>query len=108
MTSTGVSAYRMEGNPVMGLHGGGHSAIYGPDGRRLTKSLPPDEEGFIYADLPMDMLVSMRHFADPVGHYSRPELLWLGVDTREKKHVRAEGGEGLEKAGVDNKKIDKV
>ena len=27
----------------------------------------------------------------PVGHYSRPELLWLGVDAREKKHVRAEG-----------------
>jgi predicted amidohydrolase len=73
----------------MGHVGGGHSAVYGPDGRRLTKSLPPDQEGFIYADLPMDMLVSMRHFADPVGHYSRPELLWLGVDTSEKKHVRA-------------------
>ena len=49
-----------------------------------------DEEGFVYADLPMDMLVGLRHFADPVGHYSRPELLWLGVDKREKKHVRHE------------------
>jgi predicted amidohydrolase len=89
MTSAGISAHRSEGNPIMGHVGGGHSAVYGPDGRRLTKSLPPDQEGFIYADLPMDMLVSMRHFADPVGHYSRPELLWLGVDTSEKKHVRA-------------------
>jgi nitrilase len=91
----------------MGQIGGGHSAIYGPDGRCLTKSLPPDQEGFIYADLPMDMLVSMRHFADPVGHYSRPELLWLGVDAREKNHVRAEGGEGLEKVGTNTKKVDK-
>jgi nitrilase len=91
MTSAGISAHTTEGNPLFGHIGGGHSAVYGPDGRPLTKPLPADQEGFIYAELPMDMLVSMRHFADPVGHYSRPELLWLGVDTREKKHVRDEG-----------------
>jgi nitrilase len=65
----------------------------------LTKSLPADQEAFIYAELPMDMLVSMRHFADPVGHYSRPELFWLGVDASEKKHVR---NEGVEKRADDN------
>jgi predicted amidohydrolase len=91
MTSSGVTAHKTEGNPVFGATGGGHSAVYGPDGRRLTKPIPPEHEGFVYADLPMDMLVSLRHFADPVGHYSRPELLWLGVDTREKRHVRSEG-----------------
>lgn len=47
----------------------------------------------------MDMLVSLRHFADPVGHYSRPELLWLGVDAREKKHVRREGDEAVADQG---------
>jgi nitrilase len=93
MTSAGISAHSTEENPLFRHIGGGHSAVYGPDGRRLTKSLPADQEGFIYAELPMDMLVSMRHFADPVGHYSRPELLWLGADTSEKKHVRNEGGE---------------
>lgn len=93
MSAAGIDAHKVEGNPVFGLVGGGQSAVYGPDGRRLTKPLPPDEEGFVYAELPMDMLVSMRHFADPVGHYSRPELLWLGVDTREKKHVRRDGEE---------------
>lgn len=72
----------------MGVVGGGHSAVYGADGRRLTKSIPEDEEGFVYADLPMDMLVGIKHFADPVGHYSRPDMLWLGVDKREKKCVR--------------------
>lgn len=97
MSSSGISAHRSEGNPITGVVGGGHSAVYGPDGRRLTKPLPPDQEGFVYAELPMELLVSMRHFADPVGHYSRPELLWLGVDTKEKKHVRGESGEPIEK-----------
>jgi nitrilase len=88
MTSNGISAHRTEGNPIMGVVGGGHSAVYGPDGRRLTKSIPEGEEGFVYADLPMDMLVGIKHFADPVGHYSRPDMMWLGVDKREKKCVR--------------------
>jgi nitrilase len=101
MSADGIAAHRTEGNPVFGNIGGGQSAVYGPDGRRLTKPLPVDQEGFVYAELPMDMLVSMRHFADPVGHYSRPDMLWLGVDTREKKHVRTEGGEGREKGEVE-------
>lgn len=92
MTQTGISAHSTEGT-FFGVSGGGHSAVYGPDGRRLTKPIPADQEGFVYADLPMDMLVGLRHFADPVGHYSRPELLWLGVDAREKRHVRKEGEE---------------
>lgn len=103
MTSAGVDAHKTEGT-FFGHVGGGHSAVYGPDGRRLTKSIPADQEGFVYADLPMDMLVGLRHFADPVGHYSRPELLWLGVDTREKKHVRREGESGTEEV----RKIDGV
>ncbi|KAH7412164.1 cyanide hydratase/nitrilase-like protein [Phaeosphaeria sp. MPI-PUGE-AT-0046c] len=90
-TSSGVRAHQTEGNPITGLVGGGHSAVYGPDGRRLTKPIPPDQEGFVYAELPMDMLLGIKHFFDPVGHYSRPDMLWLGVDTREKKHVRGHG-----------------
>lgn len=101
MTNAGVEAHRTEGT-IFGVSGGGHSAVYAPDGRRLTKPIPADQEGIVYADLPMDMLVGSRHFADPVGHYSRPELLWLGVDTREKKHVRREGENGMEEV----KKVD--
>jgi hypothetical protein len=93
---------------MFGPSGGGHSAVYGPDGRRLTKPLPADQEGLIFADLPMDMLVGLRHFADAVGHYSRPELLWLGVDTREKKHVRREDGDETTKENGAEKKINGV
>lgn len=90
ISEAGINAHSIQGNPLFGECGGGQSAVYGPDGRRLTKPLPPTEEGFVYAELPIDMLLSMRHFADPVGHYSRPELLWLGVDRREKKHIQGE------------------
>lgn len=100
MTRAGIDAHSSEGT-IMGVVGGGHSAVFAPDGRCLTKPIPADEEGFVYADLPMDMLVGCRHFADPMGHYSRPELLWLGVDKREKKCVRGEG-EGIGENGVNS------
>ena len=105
MTRAGIDAHSCEGT-IMGVEGGGHSAVFAPDGRRLTKPIPADEEGFVYADLPMDMLVGCRHFADPVGHYSRPELLWLGVDKREKKCVRGEGeNEGVGENGTNSPRV---
>jgi hypothetical protein len=60
----------------------------------MTEPLGMDVEGFVFADLDMDELISIRLFADAVGHYSRPDLLWLGADTREKKHVKREGDGG--------------
>jgi nitrilase len=105
ISQAGIDAHSVQGNPIFGLVGGGASAVYGPDGRPLTKSLPPSEEGFVYAELPMDMLVSMRHFADPVGHYSRPELLWLGVDAREKKCVQRDYVEDKTPAKVNVKEV---
>lgn len=99
MSAAGIDAHRTDGNPLFGRVGGGHSAIYAPDGQRMTAPLPPDQEGMLYAELNMDMLVTMRHFIDPLGHYSRPELLWLGVDDRVKGHVRKEGGKETEKEG---------
>lgn len=94
ISAAGIEAHRIEGNPLFGHVGGGDSAVYGPDGRRMTEPLGMDVEGFVYADLDMEELVSIRRYADPVGHYSRPDLLWLGADTRAKKHVRREGQDG--------------
>ncbi|KAI5377658.1 cyanide hydratase/nitrilase-like protein [Alternaria alternata] len=94
ISTAGITAHRVEGNPLFGHIGGGDSAVYGPDGRRMTEPLGMDVEGFVFADLDMDELISIRLFADAVGHYSRPDLLWLGADTREKKHVKREGDGG--------------
>ncbi|KAK4210094.1 carbon-nitrogen hydrolase [Rhypophila decipiens] len=70
--------------------GGGHGCVIGPDGRRLTTPIGDGtgtEEGIVYADLDMGRTVATRGFLDVVGHYSRPDLLWLGVDKRQKEVV---------------------
>ncbi len=68
--------------------GGGHSCVIGPDGRRLTEPLgAPDAEGIVYADLDLARTVAAKGWLDIVGHYSRPDLLWLGVDRRQKEVV---------------------
>ncbi|PYH64957.1 carbon-nitrogen hydrolase family protein [Aspergillus vadensis CBS 113365] len=82
---------KMNLSPPWDTLGGGASAVIAPDGRRLTEPLPSNEEGFVYADVDLDLILSCRHFVDACGHYSRPDLLWLGVDTREKTQHRPEG-----------------
>ena len=73
-------------SPLFNSPGGGCSAVFGPDGRRLTKEIEPTTEEMLYADLDMDLILGARCFVDVCGHYSRPDLLWLGVDDREKTH----------------------
>lgn len=72
----------------MSSPGGGHSAVFAPDGRKISTDLPETEEGIIYATLDFDEILKSRAFLDVCGHYSRPDLLWLGVDKNVKKHVR--------------------
>lgn len=66
--------------------GGGASAIFGPDGRLMSAALDPASEGLVYGDIDLDMAIFARSFLDVCGHYSRPDLLWLGSDTRERQH----------------------
>lgn len=77
---------------ILNSPGGGSSAIYGPDGRQLSQDLGYTQEGIIYGDLTLDAILDCKAFVDTVGHYSRPDLLWLGVDKREKLHCRPESG----------------
>ncbi len=59
--------------------GGGFAQIYGPDGRELAVSLPETDEGILYADIDLSAIAFAKNAADPVGHYSRPDvtqLLW--------------------------------
>lgn len=95
LTKKGIDAMQIGESPLFARPGGGYSAAYGPDGRRLTDPLPDDEEGLIYADLDMDAVLKAKHWQDSCGHYSRPDQLWLGVDDREKKHkvVVTDGGQ---------------
>jgi nitrilase len=59
-----------------GLLGRGGSAILAPDGSYLAGPLY-DEEGILYAELDPTRLLAERQRFDPVGHYSRPDVLRL-------------------------------
>lgn len=57
--------------------GGGYARIYGPDGRPLGENLAADEEGLLIAELDYGAITIAKCFADPVGHYSRPDVTAL-------------------------------
>lgn len=91
LTEKAVLENNTAGGSLMSAPGGGSSAVFGPDGRRLTEPLGVTEEGIVYADLQMDELVRTRMFAHLTGHYSRPDLLWLGVDPAIKTWAKGAG-----------------
>lgn len=69
----------------MSAPGGGNSVIIGPDGRVISTPIDSSSEGIIYGDIDLDQAIFARSFLDICGHYSRPDLLWLGCDTRGRK-----------------------
>ena len=76
-----------------GLYGGdddwmcpGWSAIVDPNGVLLAGPLVK-EEGILYAEVDGGVARGVRHAFDPVGHYARPDVFRLTVDTRPKPAV---------------------
>ncbi|MEO0412992.1 MAG: carbon-nitrogen hydrolase family protein [Pseudomonadota bacterium] len=59
--------------------GGGAAMIYGPDGSPLCEKPGWEEETILYADIDLGMIAIAKAAADPVGHYSRPDVarLWF-------------------------------
>lgn len=54
--------------------GGGAAAVFGPDGRRLTDPIDEFTDGFAVADIDLGMIEAAKVFADPAGHYNRPDV----------------------------------
>lgn len=61
--------------------GGGFAMIFGPDGTPLCQPLPEDQEGVLYADIDLGLISIAKSAADPVGHYSRPDVLRLLINS---------------------------
>jgi len=87
LTQHGLDFMGTVGSPTMGAPAVGKSAIIGPDGRLLATTKTNDEE-LLVADLDLSQITKTRTFADAAGHYSRPDLLWLGADPSSKPVVR--------------------
>ena len=64
----------------------GNSTIVGPDGAILAGPLI-GSEGIVIADLDLDRIDVARRQFDPVGHYARPDVFSLHVDTRPRQAV---------------------
>jgi len=58
----------------------GNSAIIGPDGEVLAGPLV-GQEGILYAEIDTARARASRQQFDPVGHYNRPDVFRLLVDT---------------------------
>jgi aliphatic nitrilase len=70
------------------LHvGGGFAVIYGPDGAPIAPTLPPDQEGIIYADIDLGVISVAKAAADPAGHYARPDVTRLLFNDRPANRV---------------------
>ena len=70
------------------LPGGGFAQIYAPDGRPLCKPLPEHEEGLLFADIDLGTISIAKSFADPVGHYSRPDVTRLLLNREVQERVQ--------------------
>ncbi|KAB8217908.1 putative nitrilase [Aspergillus novoparasiticus] len=73
---------------------GGFSMIFGPDGGSLVEGPPAGEERILQADINLQDIDYAKAMIDTVGHYSRPDLLSLQVNTEAAKCVRITG-EGI-------------
>ena len=89
-TQRGVDRMSLGHGKLYHIGGGGCACIIAPDGRKLAEDLGEEEEGLLIADLDFSEILKVKAMLYVHGHYSRPDLLWLGVDSREKKQVRPE------------------
>ena len=64
----------------------GLSAIIAPGGDVLAGPLA-EQEGILYATIDPDLVQAQHRHFDPVGHYSRPDVFNLHVDTTHRQPV---------------------
>ncbi len=56
------------------------AVVFGPDGTIVSTPLDADAEGLVYADIDPARISLAKAFADPVGHYARPDVFQVTID----------------------------
>jgi nitrilase len=72
------------------IRGGCMTAIITPEGKHLVPPLTQGE-GLLVADLDLALITKRKRMMDSVGHYARPELLSLNLDSRPALPMRVAG-----------------
>ncbi|WP_258104316.1 Nit6803 family nitrilase [Marinoscillum sp. MHG1-6] len=69
------------------LTSGCMTAIISPEGKHLAEPIT-EGEGILYADLDMQLIEKRKRMMDSVGHYARPELLSVQLNTAAHRPVQ--------------------
>ena len=81
--------------------GGGFAQCYAPDGRPMCDPLPEGEDGLLFAEIDLGAIAVAKSFADPVGHYSRPDVARLLLNRSAQPRVAEFPRETAEQTHVD-------
>jgi len=79
----------------------GNTVIVGPNAELLAGPAR-HEETILTAELDLDAVRAARRLFDPTGHYNRPDIFRLSVDTRPRPAVVVEDGH-VREAGTDRR-----
>jgi aliphatic nitrilase len=71
--------------------GGGHSMIFGPDGKPLCTAIPPSDEGILIAEIDIGEIAMAKAAADPAGHYARADVTRLLINRSPRRPVESFG-----------------
>ncbi|MGK7913218.1 MAG: Nit6803 family nitrilase [Synechococcus sp.] len=91
LTSEQIAQITDDPNLQRVLTGGCHTAIVSPEGKHLCEPIR-EGEGLAIADLDFSLITKRKRMMDSVGHYARPELLKLWMNSEPQPPVA--GGEG--------------
>jgi nitrilase len=64
----------------------GYATVVAPGGEIVAGPVT-DREEIVYAEVDLAEVRRHRQYFDPVGHYSRPDVFSLSVDTRPRRPV---------------------
>ena len=81
--------------------GGGFAQIFAPDGRPVCEPIPETEEGLLIAEIDLGAIAIAKSFADPVGHYARPDVMRLLLNRNQQPKVEEFSAEGFEEVSAE-------